>query len=113
MSSVTEVSASEQGKTAIGVCTSGRHSPAILEEKMTENNTHGEDGEIPLRERDLLTVEQAANYLPISASSIRLSIRDGRVKAFRIAGLRKVLIPRTEVLALLEPAAIEIASSKP
>ena len=54
--------------------------------------------------RDLLTVEQAAQYLQISQSSIRSYIRQGMLKAFRIAGKRKVLIPRTELLGLLEPA---------
>jgi excisionase family DNA binding protein len=53
--------------------------------------------------RDLLTVEQAAGYLQLSASSIRGYIRQGKLKAFRIAGLRKVLIPRAELLSLLEP----------
>ena len=53
--------------------------------------------------RDLLTVEQAADYLQLSASSIRSYIREGKLKAFRVAGLRKVLIPRTELLSLLEP----------
>lgn len=54
--------------------------------------------------RELLTVEQAAAYLQISQSSIRSYIRQGMLKAFRIAGKRKVLIPRNELLALLEPA---------
>ena len=54
--------------------------------------------------RDLLTVEQAAQYLQLSASSIRSYIRQGKLKAFRVAGLRKVLIARPELLALLEPA---------
>lgn len=54
--------------------------------------------------RDLLTVEQAAHYLQVSQSSIRSYIRQGRLQAFRIAGKRKVLIPRTALLALLEPA---------
>ena len=54
--------------------------------------------------RDLLTVEQAADYLQVSQSSIRSYIRQGMLKAFRIAGKRKVLIPRTELLTLLEPA---------
>ena len=54
--------------------------------------------------RDLLTVEQAAQYLQVSQSSIRSYIRQGRLQAFRIAGKRKVLIPRTALLALLEPA---------
>ena len=54
--------------------------------------------------RELLTVEQAASYLQLSQSSIRSYIRQGRLKAFRIAGKRKVLIPRNELLSLLEPA---------
>ena len=53
--------------------------------------------------RDLLTVEQAARYLQLSASSIRSYIRQGKLKAFHVAGLRKVLIARAELLALLEP----------
>ena len=58
--------------------------------------------------RDLLTVEQAANYLQLSQSSIRSYIRQGKLKAFRIAGKRKVLIPRDELLKLLEPARSDI-----
>lgn len=54
-------------------------------------------------EHDLLTVVQAAEYLQLSTSSIRSYIRQGKLKAFRIAGLRKVLIPRAELLSLLEP----------
>ena len=54
--------------------------------------------------RDLLTVEQAASYLQLSTSSIRSYIRGGKLKAFRVAGLRKVLIQRSDLLALLEPA---------
>ena len=52
---------------------------------------------------DFLTVEQAAHYLQLSPSSIRAYIRQGKLQAFRIAGLRKVLIPQAAVLALLEP----------
>lgn len=57
-----------------------------------------------LEARDLLTVEQAAQYLQVSQSSIRSYIRQGRLQAFRIAGKRKVLIPKSALLALLEPA---------
>jgi excisionase family DNA binding protein len=57
--------------------------------------------------RDLLTVEQAAQYLQLSQSSIRSYIRQGKLNAFRIAGKRKVLIPRTELLKLLEPARVQ------
>ena len=57
-----------------------------------------------LEARDLLTVEQAADYLQVSQSSIRSYIRQGKLQAYRIAGKRKVLIPRAAILALLEPA---------
>lgn len=57
-----------------------------------------------LEARDLLTVEQAADYLQVSQSSIRSYIRQGRLQAYRIAGKRKVLIPRAALMALLEPA---------
>lgn len=56
------------------------------------------------QERDLLTVEQAAEYLQMSQSSIRSYIRQGKLRAFRIAGKRKVLIALPAVLGLLEPA---------
>ena len=59
--------------------------------------------------RGLLTVEQAADYLQLSQSSIRTYIRQEKLKAFRVAGLRKVLIPREELLKLLEPARTEAA----
>ncbi len=57
----------------------------------------------PLEANDLMTVEQAAGYLQLSTSSIRGYIRQGKLKAFRVAGLRKVLIPRAELLMLMEP----------
>lgn len=57
-----------------------------------------------MESRELLTVEQAAQYLQVSQSSIRSYIRQGRLQAYRIAGKRKVLIPRSALLDLLEPA---------
>ena len=70
------------------------------DKQQARNNDIHSNGE----ERQLLTVEQAADYLQLSASSIRSYIRQGKLKAFRVAGLRKVLIARPELLALLEPA---------
>lgn len=64
----------------------------------------GDDQGVLIGDRDLLTVEQAASYLQLSTSSIRSYIRGGKLKAFRVAGLRKVLIQRSDLLALLEPA---------
>lgn len=54
--------------------------------------------------RELLTVVQAAEYLQVSQSSIRSYIRQGQLQAFRIAGKRKVLIPRSAIQQLLTPA---------
>ena len=53
---------------------------------------------------DLFTIEQAAQYLKVSQSSIRSYIRQGKMDAFRVAGKRKVLIPKPELLKLLVPA---------
>lgn len=53
---------------------------------------------------DLFTIEQAAQYLKVSQSSIRSYIRQGKMNAYRVAGKRKVLIPKPELLRLLEPA---------
>ncbi len=70
---------------------------------MDQDSRHGNHPSDKGATRDLLTVEQAAQYLQLSASSIRSYIRQGRLKAFRVAGLRKVLIARAELMALLEP----------
>jgi len=53
---------------------------------------------------DLFTIEQAARYLKVSQSSIRSYIRQGKMNAYRVAGKRKVLIPKPELLRLLVPA---------
>lgn len=55
---------------------------------------------------DLCTIEQAANYLQVSQSSIRSYIRQGKIEAFRVAGMRKVLISKPELLKLLVPARV-------
>ena len=66
--------------------------------------TGATDRKMDAEQRELLTVEQAANYLQLSQSSIRSYIRQGKLKAFRVAGKRKVLIHREDLLKLLEPA---------
>jgi excisionase family DNA binding protein len=52
---------------------------------------------------DLLTVEQSAEFLHVSTSTIRTYMRCGRLKGYRIAGRRKLLIPRAGLMALLQP----------
>lgn len=73
------------------------------EKSRAEPNRPQPQAKVEAEELDLLTVDQAAQYLQLSSSSIRSYIRQGRLKAFRIAGLRKVLIPRQELLRLLQP----------
>jgi len=58
---------------------------------------------------DLFTIAQAAQYLKVSQSSIRSYIRQGKMNAFRVAGKRKVLIPKPELLKLLVPARGDVA----
>ena len=53
---------------------------------------------------DLFTIEQAAQYLKVSQSSIRSYIRQGKMDAYRVAGKRRVLIPKAELMRLLVPA---------
>jgi len=57
-----------------------------------------------MEQNDFLTVAQAAQFLQLSQSSIRSYIRQGALGAYRVAGRRRVLIPRQELLRLLEPA---------
>lgn len=68
-------------------------------EQMNDSNNGLIGNDTDSLSRELLTVEQAAQYLP----SIRSYIREGKLKAFRVAGLRKVLIAHSELLLLLEP----------
>lgn len=65
-----------------------------------------------LEPSEFFTVEQAANYLQISQSSIRAYIRQGKLDAFRISGKRRVLIARSALLAMLEPARPAESESK-
>lgn len=58
---------------------------------------------------DLFTIAQAARYLQVSQSSIRSYIRQGKMDAYRVAGKRKVLIPKGELLKLLVPARANVA----
>lgn len=57
-----------------------------------------------MEQDEFLTVAQAAQFLQLSQSSIRSYIRQGALSAYRVAGRRRVLIPRRELLGLLVPA---------
>jgi excisionase family DNA binding protein len=75
----------------------------FIDGSLPDHQGHASDTYSPSA-REWLTVEQAADYLQLSQSSIRSYIRQDRLEARRIAGKRKVLIHRSELLKLLEPA---------
>jgi excisionase family DNA binding protein len=58
---------------------------------------------LSVRLSGLLTVAQAAEWLPVSSSTICFYVPEGRLPAFRIAGVRSVRIPERELVKLLEP----------
>lgn len=51
-----------------------------------------------------LTLEEAANRLNVSKSTLRNRIKSGSLPAQRLAGGRKLLIDASHLAALLEPA---------
>lgn len=52
---------------------------------------------------DLMTVEQAAEFLHLSVSTVRSYIRERKLIALRVAGMRMIRVRRSEVEKLLEP----------
>ena len=53
---------------------------------------------------EILTAKQAKDFLQISDSTLRRYVRKGKLKAYRLAGVRDLRFRREDVLALLEPA---------
>ena len=53
--------------------------------------------------KELLSVQEAADFLGLSVSTIRRYIRDGRLPAYRVAGERLLRIKRSDLEALLDP----------
>ncbi len=51
---------------------------------------------------DLLTVEEAMAELRVQVSTLYKAMNDGRIKALRVKGTDKVLIPRAELIGMLE-----------
>lgn len=53
--------------------------------------------------KELLSVQEAADFLGLSVSTIRRYIRDGRLPAYRVAGERLLRIKRSDLEELLDP----------
>lgn len=51
---------------------------------------------------DILSVDQAADYLGVHAQTVRNYIRSGKLPAYRLAGERYIRVLRKDLLALLE-----------
>jgi len=70
----------------------------------TGSNGAAEDGRRPgLQEKMLLSPDEAADLLGVHTQTVRGYIRDGKLKAHRVAGERAIRIRRKDLLALLEP----------
>ena len=55
------------------------------------------------KEREYLTIKQAAKYLSISEPVLRLTIRGGKINAVRLPGRRQAVVKRSELLPYLYP----------
>ena len=53
--------------------------------------------------KELFSVQEAAEFLGLSVSTVRRYIRDGRLPAYRVAGERLLRIRRDDLEALLRP----------
>lgn len=82
----------------------GTSNPMESIQTVTNDTLQPTDDELIHTPGDLLTIAQAADLLQVSEVSIRNYIRQGHIKAFRVAGLRKVRIARSEIMAALKPA---------
>jgi excisionase family DNA binding protein len=82
-----QVDGGTEGIGAMDTCKDNNGSGTTTTEKATTTTTAANE----------LTVGQAAAYLQVSASSIHAYIRQGKLRAFRVAGLREVLIPKGEL----------------
>lgn len=58
----------------------------------------GRNGHVP----DLMSVDEAAEYLGVHAQTVRNYIRGGKLPAYRLAGERYIRVLRKDLLALLE-----------
>lgn len=62
------------------------------------------------RRKELFSVQEAAEFLGLSVSTIRRYIRDGRLPAYRVAGERLLRVRRDDLKALLSPVFGEVFS---
>ena len=56
--------------------------------------------------RELLTVDQAAEFLGVHHQTLRGYIKNGKLPAYRLAGEKVLRIKREDLMALLEPVAV-------
>lgn len=64
---------------------------------------NGSDGARPREVRELLSPDEAADFLGVHTQTVRGYIRSGKLPAHRIAGERAIRIRRRDLLDLLEP----------
>jgi len=60
----------------------------------------------PTSSRELLTVDQAAEFLGVHHQTLRGYIKSGKLPAYRLAGEKVLRIKRDDLMSLLEPVAV-------
>lgn len=82
--------------------------------RLTGGSVEGEvaprDGDPPGR-HEILSVDEAAEWLGVHAQTVRNYIRSGKLLAYRLAGERYIRVLRKDLLALLEQVPTEDAST--
>ncbi|MER3418698.1 MAG: hypothetical protein C4343_06320 [Chloroflexota bacterium] len=66
------------------------------------SNTPRDEGRTDVSAPELLTKQQAAEYLQVSLPTINNYLRRGLLRAYKLPGGRLVRIKREDLLALLE-----------
>ncbi len=86
---------------------------AELDPSLDGGPTVRADGRSSARIPELLSVDDAAEFLGVHAQTVRNYIRSGKLPAYRLAGERFIRVLRRDLLALLERVQVEDASAAP
>lgn len=85
---------------AVGVPSRFRSDPADI-------GAGGDGGRAP--DPEILSVDEAADYLDVHSQTVRNYIRGGKLPAYRLAGERYIRVLRKDLLALLERVPTDVS----
>jgi excisionase family DNA binding protein len=58
-------------------------------------------------DKELLTIKEVAELLDLSTRTVERKIKEGIIPAFRLPEGRRIYVKRADLLAALEPVAVE------